>query len=115
MSKYLINGGRKLKGELEISGAKNAVLPILAASVINGGKSVINGYPNLRDVDIMIKILTSIGCEVEKTEKSIIVDSKNIFTHEIDESLVREMRSSIFLMGPMLARFGKIKISYPGG
>ena len=71
MSKYLINGGRKLKGELEISGAKNAVLPILAASVINGGKSVINGYPNLRDVDIMIKILTSIGCEVEKTEKSI--------------------------------------------
>lgn len=115
MSKYLINGGRKLKGELEISGAKNAVLPILAASVINGGKSVIDGYPNLRDVDIMIEILTTIGCEVEKNEKSIVVDSKNIFTHEIDESLVREMRSSIFLMGPMLARFGKIKISYPGG
>ncbi len=115
MSKYLINGGRKLKGELEISGAKNAVLPILAASVINGGRSIIKGYPHLRDVDIMIKILTAIGCEVEKTEESIIVDSKNIFTHEIDESLVREMRSSIFLMGPMLARFGKIKISYPGG
>ncbi|WP_432664777.1 UDP-N-acetylglucosamine 1-carboxyvinyltransferase [Wukongibacter baidiensis] len=115
MSKYLINGGKKLKGELEISGAKNAVLPILAASVINGGECIINGYPKLRDVDIMIKILTSIGCTVEKNERSIIVNSKNIFTHEIDESLVREMRSSIFLMGPMLARFGKIKISYPGG
>ncbi|WP_432409461.1 UDP-N-acetylglucosamine 1-carboxyvinyltransferase [Wukongibacter sp. M2B1] len=115
MSKYLINGGKKLKGELEISGAKNAVLPILAASVINGGESIINGFPNLRDVDIMIKILTSIGCTVEKNERSIVVNSKNIFTHEIDESLVREMRSSIFLMGPMLARFGKIKISYPGG
>lgn len=115
MSKYRISGGKKLKGELEISGAKNAVLPILAASVINGGESIINGFPNLRDVDIMIKILTSIGCTVEKNERSIIVNSKNIFTHEIDESLVREMRSSIFLMGPMLARFGKIKISYPGG
>ncbi len=115
VSKYLINGGKKLKGELEISGAKNAVLPILAASVINGGECIINGYPKLRDVDIMIKILTSIGCTVEKNERSIIVNSKNIFTHEIDESLVREMRSSIFLMGPMLARFGKIKISYPGG
>ncbi|MCG8539750.1 MAG: UDP-N-acetylglucosamine 1-carboxyvinyltransferase [Clostridia bacterium] len=115
MSKYLITGGRKLRGELEISGAKNAVLPILAASVINGGVSVINGFPNLRDVDIMIKILMSLGCKVEKTYNSIIVNSRNIFTHEIDESLVREMRSSIFLMGPMLARFGKIKISYPGG
>ncbi len=115
MSKYLITGGRKLRGELEISGAKNAVLPILAASVINGGVSVINGFPNLRDVDIMIKILMSLGCKVEKTCNSIIVNSRNIFTHEIDESLVREMRSSIFLMGPMLARFGKIKISYPGG
>jgi UDP-N-acetylglucosamine 1-carboxyvinyltransferase len=115
VSKYLINGGKKLKGELEISGAKNAVLPILAASVINGGESVIGGYPNLRDVDIMIKILRSIGCKVEKSDKSIVVNSKGIFTHEIDESLVREMRSSIFLMGPMLARFGKIKISYPGG
>ncbi|SHK38549.1 UDP-N-acetylglucosamine 1-carboxyvinyltransferase [Paramaledivibacter caminithermalis] len=115
MSKYLINGGKKLKGELEISGAKNAVLPILAASVINAGKSIIRGYPNLRDVDIMIKILRSIGCTVEKTKKAIIVNSKGVFTHEIDESLVREMRSSIFLMGPMLARFGKIRISYPGG
>ena len=115
VSKYLITGGRKLRGELEISGAKNAVLPILAASVINGGVSVINGFPNLRDVDIMIKILMSLGCKVEKTCNSIIVNSRNIFTHEIDESLVREMRSSIFLMGPMLARFGKIKISYPGG
>jgi len=115
VSKYLINGGKKLKGELEISGAKNAVLPILAASVINGGESIINGFPNLRDVDIMIEILTSIGCKVKKNSNSIVVDSKNIFTHEIDESLVREMRSSIFLMGPMLARFGKIKISYPGG
>jgi len=115
VSKYLINGGKKLKGELEISGAKNAVLPILAASVINGGESIINGFPKLRDVDIMIKILTSIGCTVEKNDHSIVVNSKNIFTHEIDESLVREMRSSIFLMGPMLARFGKIKISYPGG
>lgn len=115
MAKYLINGGRKLGGKLKISGAKNAVLPILAASVINGKENVIKGYPNLRDVNTMIKILRSIGCKVTKESDAIIVNSENISSFEISEDLVREMRSSIFLMGPMLSRCGKIKVSYPGG
>ncbi len=115
MSKYLINGGNSLSGKVEISGAKNSVLPILAASVINNSENVILDYPDLRDVNTMIKILRSIGCKVEKTSESIIVNSEDINSFEVSENLVREMRSSIFLMGPMLARFGKIKISYPGG
>lgn len=115
MSRYLINGGNSLRGRVEISGAKNSVLPILAASVINNNENVILHYPDLRDVNTMIKILRSIGCAVEKTPEAIIVNSKNINSFEISENLVREMRSSIFLMGPMLGRFGKIKISYPGG
>jgi len=115
VSKYLINGGNRLSGKIQISGAKNSVLPILAASVINNNESIILDYPDLRDVNTMIKILKSIGCEVKKTPEAIIVDSRNINSHEISDSLVREMRSSIFLMGPMLSRCGKIKISYPGG
>lgn len=115
MAGYLIHGGSKLSGRLSISGAKNAVLPILAASVINGNKSVIKGYPKLRDVDMMLEMLSKLGCKIEKDDDTIIVDSKDIFTCNVDENLVREMRSSIFLMGPMLSRFGKIKISYPGG
>jgi len=115
VSKYIINGGNKLGGKLNISGAKNAVLPILAASVINGKENVIIGYPNLRDVNTMVKILRSIGCKVKKTPESIVINSENVNSFEVSENLVREMRSSIFLMGPMLGRCGKIKISYPGG
>ncbi len=115
MSKFLVNGGRKLNGKLEISGAKNSVLPILAASVINGKMNIIKGCPDLKDVNTMTKILCSIGCKVKKEKNTILVDSEDINSIEISENLVREMRSSIFLMGPMLARFGKIVISYPGG
>jgi len=115
VSKYIINGGNKLGGKLNINGAKNAVLPILAASVINGKENVIIGYPNLRDVNTMVKILRSIGCKVQKTPESIVINSENVNSFEVSENLVREMRSSIFLMGPMLGRCGKIKISYPGG
>lgn len=115
MSKYIINGGNKLSGKLEIDGAKNSVLPILAASIINGKENVIVGHPNLRDVDTMIEILNSIGCKVKRDSECITVNSENLSTCEIPEHLVREMRSSIFLMGPMLGRCGKIKISYPGG
>ncbi|WIF94751.1 UDP-N-acetylglucosamine 1-carboxyvinyltransferase [Caminicella sporogenes] len=115
MSKYLINGGNKLSGKIGISGAKNSVLPILAASIINGKENIIIGYPNLRDVETMIEILLSIGCKVKRDSDCIIVNSESLNTCEIPEHLVREMRSSIFLMGPMLGRCKKIKISYPGG
>ncbi len=115
MSKFLVNGGNRLGGKIEISGAKNSALPILAASVINGKENIINRCPDLKDVNTMIKILRSIGCKVKKEKDTIIVDSENINSIEIAENLVREMRSSIFLMGPMLARFGRIVISYPGG
>ena len=115
MEKYIINGGKKLYGEINLTGAKNAVLPILAATVISGNKSTILNIPNLRDVEIMEKILLFLGCTVEKMDNIMIIDSKPIDQIKVPEELVREMRSSIILMGAMLARFGEVIVSYPGG
>ncbi|QXM05815.1 UDP-N-acetylglucosamine 1-carboxyvinyltransferase [Crassaminicella indica] len=115
MSRFLIRGGNKLNGEIRIGGAKNAVLPILAATVMNGGENILFDCPNLSDVHSMIQILKAIGCTVTFDQHTLKVDSSTLSSYEIPENLVREMRSSIFLMGPMLARCGKVKISYPGG
>lgn len=115
MEKYIINGGNKLTGEVSISGAKNAVLPILAATVIDGNKSTISNIPNLRDVEIMEHILIDLGCTVERVGNTMIIDSKPLNKIKVPEELVKEMRSSIILMGAMLARCGEVIISYPGG
>ncbi|MGJ0848399.1 UDP-N-acetylglucosamine 1-carboxyvinyltransferase, partial [Tissierella praeacuta] len=115
MEKYIINGGNKLTGETSILGAKNAVLPILAATVIGGNKSIISNIPNLRDVEIMKQILIDLGCTVDVEGTTMIVDSKPLNRIVVQEELVREMRSSIIFMGAMLARTGEVIISYPGG
>lgn len=115
MGKYIINGGKKLFGEVAIEGAKNSVLPILAATVIGNKSNTIFNAPNLRDVDIMEKILLSIGCTVDRMDNIIHVDSSTLNSIKIPEELVREMRSSIILMGAMLSRCGEVIISYPGG
>lgn len=115
MSKFIINGGYKLKGTVKVDGAKNAALPCLAAAILNNNVSVIKNCPDLTDVDVMMKILKSIGCKVHKNGCTITVDSSTINSIEIPENMVREMRSSIVIMGAMLSRFGKVVISYPGG
>ena len=115
MGKYVINGGSRLRGEVNISGAKNSVLPILAATVIGNNTSTIFNIPDLRDVEIMEKILLYIGCRVERTDNIIYVDSTSLDKIDIPEELVREMRSSIILMGAMLSRCGEVNICYPGG
>lgn len=115
MEKYIINGGKKLVGEVSISGAKNAVLPILAATVIGKNKSTLLNVPNLRDVNIMEQILRTMGCRVERNGSTMTIDSRHLDQTVAPEELVREMRSSIILMGAMLSREGEITISYPGG
>lgn len=115
MEKFIVNGGNRLNGEVNISGAKNAILPILAATVIDGNESTIFNVPNLRDVEIMEKILLSLGCSVKHVGNIMWVDSSTLNKIEIPEELVREMRSSIILMGAMLSRTGETRISYPGG
>src|SRR5699024_11116240 len=115
VSKYIIHGGNKLEGEVQVSGAKNSVLPILAATVISGETSRISNIPRLRDVEVMTEILTSIGAKISKDSHGLVIDSKPINSIHLPEELVREMRSSIILMGALLARFGETIVTYPGG
>ena len=115
MSRFIVTGGTRLSGEIVVEGSKNAVLPILAASLLNGGVSIIKNCPKLRDVEVMIEILRKIGCRVEAEDDVITINSSVIRETQIPVELAAEMRSSIIFMGPMLARCGKVTISYPGG
>ncbi len=115
MEKIIIEGGKRLTGEVSVTGAKNAVLPILAATVIGANESTIFNVPNLKDVAVMEKILLSLGCKVKRIDNMMWIDSKPLDKTKIPEELVREMRSSIILMGAMLARTGEVVVSYPGG
>lgn len=115
MSKYIIEGGQKLAGEIAVSGAKNSVLPILAATVLNNNINTIFNIPDISDLKVMIKILKAVGCKVERVDNIVTVDSRSLDKVRIPEELVREMRSSIILMGAMLSRCKAVEVSYPGG
>ncbi|NOU71442.1 UDP-N-acetylglucosamine 1-carboxyvinyltransferase [Paenibacillus sp. LMG 31458] len=116
MSKIIVRGGRKLAGNVKINGAKNAVLPIIAASILGSeGESVIHDAPPLDDVLVINKVLQSLGIEVEYDRQVIRVRAHNINTCEASYDLVRKMRASFLVMGPLLARLGQARISLPGG
>jgi UDP-N-acetylglucosamine 1-carboxyvinyltransferase len=116
MSKIIVRGGRKLAGNVKINGAKNAVLPIIAASILGSeGESVIHDAPPLDDVLVINKVLQSLGIEVEYNRQVIRVRAAQINTCEASYDLVRKMRASFLVMGPLLARLGQARISLPGG
>ena len=117
MAKYIVEQSGPLFGEVEISGAKNAALPILAATVLTDGVCEINEVPRLKDIDVMCRILRSLGAKVEENwdEHTVIVDGSGINVSEVPYDLVKLMRASIFVMGPLLARLGKATIAQPGG
>lgn len=115
MFSYIIEGGNKLEGVLESSGSKNASLPIIGASILNGGISKLYNVPNIHDTQITLKILKILGCKVDKKNGKIIIDSSKMNNHEIPEDLMRQMRSSVVLAGAILARFKNVVFSYPGG
>ncbi|WP_058485625.1 UDP-N-acetylglucosamine 1-carboxyvinyltransferase [Defluviitalea phaphyphila] len=115
MGKFYIDGGKRLEGSLRVQGGKNAVLPILAATVLNGDISYIKDCPKILDVSTMINILKSIGCSVKWEGKTLIIDSSTVSSYEVPENLVREMRSSIIFLGSVLGKYKKVIISYPGG
>lgn len=115
MSKLVIEGSRKLKGEVNVQGAKNSILPILAATLMCEGECVIHRCPEISDVYIAIKILEHLGCKVSFDKNTIIVNSKNISKNYIPHSLMCEMRSSIIFLGALISSLGKAKLSLPGG
>ncbi len=115
MQKFIVRGGRKLRGELELQGCKNSSLPILAASLLCGGECVLMNCPKLTDVFAALRILGCTGCKCTLSENTAAVDSKAITRTDIPENLMREMRSSIIFMGAMLGRCGECTVSVPGG
>jgi len=115
MEKYIINGGNKLYGSVEIQSAKNSVLPILAATVLTDDKVKILKVPNITDVKNMAKILSNLGCKVVFENGNLIVDSSFANSYEIPRELAHELRSSVFLLGSVISRFHTAKIAYPGG
>lgn len=113
MSSYIVEGGRKLEGIAKTSGSKNASLPIIAASILNGGTAKLYNVPNISDIQITLKILKHLGCKVKKTHDKIVIDSSHLTAHEIPDSLMRQMRSSVVMAGAIIGRCKKADISYP--
>ena len=115
MDKITIEGGKRLRGDIEISGAKNSVLPILAATLLAEGETVIENVPELRDVSTMIKILRTLGMQVTKGKNTISIKSTGSLEAVASYKLVSTMRASFCVLGPLLARLGKAEVSLPGG
>lgn len=115
MGRFYIKGGNRLDGSITVQGAKNAVLPVLAATVLNEGKNVIYNCPNLSDVNNTVDVLCSLGCRVNRRSGIIEVDSSLMNSFTIPEALMRRMRSSIIFLGAIVARCKKARVSMPGG
>ncbi len=115
MKNILVKGGKKLYGEVDISSAKNAVLPIIAASILCREICVIDKAPMLEDVFVICDVLRSISSNITKEKDKVKIDNSNLINGDPDSELVRKMRASFLIMGPMISRFGRFKISLPGG
>ncbi|MCX7771773.1 MAG: UDP-N-acetylglucosamine 1-carboxyvinyltransferase, partial [Clostridia bacterium] len=115
MSNLIIAGGSRLSGIIEVPGAKNAVLPILAATLLNSGTSILENCPELDDVLTMLEILTALGCKIKKKGTRIEIDASTLDNFCIPELLAKRMRSSIIMLGAVLARCGEAVVTFPGG
>ena len=115
MDKFIINGGKKLSGKVEISGAKNAILPIMTATLLAKGKSILHNVPHLNDIKMMSHVLRVIGARVDYHDGILEIDATHASYFEAPYELVSKMRASIYVLAPLLARFGQSKVSFPGG
>ena len=115
MDKFVINGGKILNGEAEVSGAKNASLALMPATILTSGNTVLNNTPELNDVYTMIKLLKQLGAEINFDSHKLEINSSNIKSFFAPYEHVKKMRASVYVLGPLLARFGQAKVSMPGG
>ncbi len=116
MDKLVIEGGHPLRGSIKISGAKNAALPLIAATLLAPGRHTVRNVPNLRDTRTILKLLESFGAKTElAADGTLTVDSDEISNLEASYELVKTMRASVLVLGPLLARFGRARVSLPGG
>ena len=117
MQKLLINGGKKLKGVIKISGSKNSTLPILAATILNNNLSELHNVPFVKDVDTMVNLLRSLGSDVkiEKSKEILRIENKTELKTFASYNLLKTMRAGVLVLGPLLAKYGRAKVSLPGG
>ena len=115
MQKLEVFGANKLKGQIKISGSKNASLPILAATLLSSKKIFLNNLPNVKDIETMINLLQSLGSKIKSNKKKLIIDNSKQSKKIASYSLVKTMRAGILVLGPLLAKFGSAKVSLPGG
>lgn len=115
MDKFLIKGGKELTGTVKISGSKNATLPLIATSLLTKGKTVIHNVPELRDIHTMLKVIERLGAEYKFSNNTIEIETTHIKSYIAPYELVKTMRASIYVLGPLLARMGKAEVSLPGG
>lgn len=115
MEAFVVRGGRKLEGTMRVDGAKNAALPILAASVLTEETVVLQGVPMISDVRKMTDILTMLGCQIRRDGHTLTLDAGGLNRTEMPDALSKQIRSSIFLLGPILSRFRQATVTYPGG
>ncbi len=115
MDSFVIKGACRLEGSVRVSGAKNAVLPVMAASILTGGRCVLENVPDLRDTKTMMKLIEVLGGSVSIEGDRAVIDTSHIDTFEAPYDLVRTMRASVYALGPLVARYGKARVSMPGG
>lgn len=115
MGEFVVRGGKRLNGTVRINGAKNAALPILAATVLATEPVILHDVPDLRDIHVMIAVLRSLGMTVEKAGRDVFVDPRTLNSYVVPAELMQEMRASIFLLGPLLAKLGAAEATQPGG
>lgn len=115
MEKIIVTGNGPLRGEVRMAGAKNAALPIIAASLLSAEPLQVSNIPGVRDIDTALKLLTLLGCVVERSDTGLSIDSSKVHSVYAPYELVKTMRGAILLLGPLLARFGEADVSLPGG
>jgi len=115
MERFFVEGGNRLYGEVEVSGAKNAVLKLIAAALLAPGRTVLHNVPRIKDVWTMLAVLDGLGAKSEFIEDTLYIDASGVDSYTAPYDLVRQMRASIVVLGPLVARFGEAEVSAPGG
>ena len=115
MERFFIEGGNRLCGEVEVSGAKNAALKLIAAALLAPGRTVLRNVPRIKDVNTMLAVLEGLGARSEFVGNTLYIDTSNVDSYTAPYDLVRQMRASIVVLGPLVARFGEAEVSAPGG
>ncbi|MBA4116381.1 MAG: UDP-N-acetylglucosamine 1-carboxyvinyltransferase, partial [Rubrobacter sp.] len=115
MERFFVEGGSRLYGEVEVSGAKNAALKLIAAALLAPGRTVLHNVPRIKDVNTMLAVLDGLGAKNEFSGNTLTIDASTIDSYTAPYDLVRQMRASIVVLGPLVARFGEAEVSAPGG